>query len=158
MNTPTSANPQGLPRQPAPDAEDSDVNVRGVLMFIALLVLLGGIIHLGLWLMERHLARREAQWDAQMTRDAVHKGAVRARPNFPEPRLQISPARDLKAFREREDAELNSYGWVNRTAGVVRIPIQNAMELLVRQGLPVRDPNDKGKSNLDLLRERAQAK
>jgi hypothetical protein len=158
MNTPTSANPQGVPQRPAPGAEASDVNVRAVVIFIGLLLLLGGIIHAGLWLMERHLARREARWDTQITQHEVRKKAAQARPNFPEPRLQISPARDLAAFRASEEAELNSYGWVNRTAGVVRIPIREAMERLVQQGLPVRDPKDKGKSNLDLMKERAKAK
>jgi len=48
----------------------------------------------------------------------------------PEPRLQVSPAQDLKELRAAEDAMLHSYGWVDQQAGVVRIPIERAMELL----------------------------
>ena len=33
---------------------------------------------------------------------------------------------------------LNSYGWVDPKAGVVRIPIDRAMDLLLQKGLPVR--------------------
>jgi len=33
---------------------------------------------------------------------------------------------------------LTSYGWVDKNAGVVRIPIDEAMKIVVKQGLPVR--------------------
>lgn len=55
------------------------------------------------------------------------------------PRLQVNPARDLEALRKREDELLGSYGWVDREKGVVRIPIERAMDLLVKEGLPVRE-------------------
>ena len=45
----------------------------------------------------------------------------------PEPRLQNHPREDLLALRRAEDAVLNSYGWVDRTAGIVRIPIDQAI-------------------------------
>jgi hypothetical protein len=49
----------------------------------------------------------------------------------PEPRLQVDPVGDLSALRAREAAQLGGYGWVDRQAGVVHIPIDRAMELLV---------------------------
>jgi hypothetical protein len=51
----------------------------------------------------------------------------------PEPRLQVAPAEDLRALRAREEEVLRTYGWVNREKGVVRIPIERAMELLVER-------------------------
>jgi hypothetical protein len=56
----------------------------------------------------------------------------------PEPRLQTDPHRDLLRLRESEDKLLNTYGWVDRNAGVVRIPIEQAMKLTVQRGLPSR--------------------
>lgn len=56
----------------------------------------------------------------------------------PEPRLQVLPAQDLQELRDAENALLYSYGWVDRATGVVRMPIPQAIELLVQQGLPVR--------------------
>ena len=53
----------------------------------------------------------------------------------PEPRLQTHPIRDLRELRAAEDAVLNSYGWVDRKAGIVRIPIARAMELLAKRGV-----------------------
>ena len=56
----------------------------------------------------------------------------------PDPHLQIAPHEDLRKLRESEEAILNSYGWVNRDAGLVRIPIDRAIELLAERGLPAR--------------------
>jgi len=63
------------------------------------------------------------------------------RPLPPEPRLQVLPEIDLKTFRANEDS-LNSYGWVSKEAGVVRIPVDRAMELMLERGFPVR-PEDR---------------
>jgi hypothetical protein len=49
-----------------------------------------------------------------------------------------SEPNNLRSFREREDAALAGYGWVDKNAGTVRIPIERAKELLLERGLPVR--------------------
>jgi hypothetical protein len=54
----------------------------------------------------------------------------------PPPRLQTVPAADLEARREREDALLDGYGWVDREKQRVRIPIAEAMRLLAERGIP----------------------
>lgn len=56
----------------------------------------------------------------------------------PAPQLETSPARQLADERAAEDRVLNSYGWVDKQHGVVRIPIDQAIDLLARQGLPSR--------------------
>lgn len=54
----------------------------------------------------------------------------------PPPRLQSAPPADLLTLRADKQALLDGYAWVNRPAGIVRIPIEQAMELLAerRQG------------------------
>jgi hypothetical protein len=37
-----------------------------------------------------------------------------------------------------EDSLLKSYGWIDRERGIVRIPIDRAIEILAQRGLPVR--------------------
>jgi hypothetical protein len=54
------------------------------------------------------------------------------------PRLQPIPANEIFEFRQRENAELSEYGWVDRNAGTVHIPIEQAKELLLQRGLPSR--------------------
>ncbi len=56
----------------------------------------------------------------------------------PNPKLQTSPQADLAKMQQHDRSVLNSYGWVDRNAGLVRVPINRAMELIVERGLPVR--------------------
>ena len=56
----------------------------------------------------------------------------------PEPRLSIEPGKDLKTLRSEEDTMLKSYGWIDREKGIVRIPIDRAIEILAERGLPMR--------------------
>jgi hypothetical protein len=51
----------------------------------------------------------------------------------PPPRLQAHPQLDLAKLRQAEDNQLNSYSWVDRENGTVRIPIGRAMELLAQR-------------------------
>ena len=60
----------------------------------------------------------------------------------PLPRLQVEPHLELLQKRSKEDAILNSYGWVDRANGIVRIPIERAIDLTADRGFPVR--NDPG--------------
>jgi len=56
----------------------------------------------------------------------------------PEPRLEVKPGQDLKTVRTQEDAILKSYGWVDPDKGIVRIPIDRAIEIVAARGLPAR--------------------
>lgn len=56
----------------------------------------------------------------------------------PEPRLQAYPAADLGRLRVRENDQLNSYEWVDENTGVMRIPIERAMDIIAERGLPTR--------------------
>jgi hypothetical protein len=58
----------------------------------------------------------------------------------PEPRLQANPALDMQTFRAREDSILTTYGWADRSRGTVRVPIDTAIAMLARRGLPL-DPD-----------------
>jgi hypothetical protein len=66
---------------------------------------------------------------------------VDARRLPPEPRLQTTPITDLKEMRAAEDKILNGYGWVDQSHGVVRVPIDRAIDMLAQRGLPSRAQN-----------------
>lgn len=126
-------------RHPEVLHETADVNVRGVLIFIAVLTVVVALLCLGMWWLLK-------AWSPQgVPRRAVQED----RPLPPPPRLLGAPgalgsAGDMKELRRAEDELLGSYGWIDPGRGVVRIPIQRAMELLLRRGpdeqpgLPVR--------------------
>ena len=67
---------------------------------------------------------------------AVHQAGPSALPQPPPPRLQTDPTADLAALRRAETERLSGYGWVERTQGVVHIPIGHALALTAERGLP----------------------
>ena len=81
----------------------------------------------GLRLLVAYYARREAG------ASAPNPLAAYGPQEPPAPRLQTDPRRDLEALRAAEDAQLHDYGWVDRAAGRVRIPIERAMVLLAER-------------------------
>ena len=58
---------------------------------------------------------------------------------FPEPQLQKTPILDLKAIHAEEDILLTGYAWVDPKQGIVRIPVDRAIEVLAKRGLPTRN-------------------
>ena len=56
----------------------------------------------------------------------------------PEPRLQVTPSKELNAHDARVNGELDTYGWIDRPTGKVRVPIERAMDLVLERGLEVR--------------------
>lgn len=52
-----------------------------------------------------------------------------------QPALQANPAKTMKKFKQEQLDQLSSYGWVDKGQGVVRIPIEAAMDLAVKKGL-----------------------
>lgn len=56
----------------------------------------------------------------------------------PAPRLQTQPFKDVYQLKTEQRGTLNSYGWVDKANGVVHIPVDRAMQLLLQRGLPAR--------------------
>ncbi len=55
---------------------------------------------------------------------------------FSSPRLETNERSEINRFRLEEEQRLHSYGWVDQSGGVVRIPIDQAMALVALRGLP----------------------
>lgn len=69
--------------------------------------------------------------------DSDQTGAARREPVIPpEPRIEVAPYEQLQGVRAHEDHILNSYAWVNKNDGTVRIPIGRAIDQLAAKGLP----------------------
>jgi hypothetical protein len=117
--------------QPRRGHETSDANIRNLIIFavglcclvIASLLISGGVFHY--FVGHQGLGPPASPFEN-----------VRMLP--PEPRLQVSAPKDLKQYKAAQGEILNSYGWVDQNAGIVRIPIDRAMDILVQRGLPVR--------------------
>src|SRR4051794_12581485 len=128
------------------DHERKDVDVQA-LFAVAFLLLLSCItIFIVVTLMMRYFNAHEPA----VTAGQADIPATRAK-EFPQPRLEVKPGAGLAELRAAEDADLNSYGWVDPNKGIVRIPIDRAMQLLVDRGLP---DVGAGKTPLSLMQER----
>ena len=126
-----SANPADNPEV---HHEESDVNIRGILMFGAALIVAAIVIHLVVGALFKYFDIREAR---QATPEYPLAAAQENRLP-PEPRLQTNPRQDLADLRAREDQALAGYSWVDRNAGIVRIPIDEAIKKTLERGLPAR--------------------
>jgi hypothetical protein len=115
--------------------EHTDANVWVLVKFALWLVISAVIIHLGLWLaFELFVKQRELRTEAEFP-----LAVTATEPRLPAaPRLQRQPANEMYEFRLKEDAALRGYGCVDKNAGTVRIPIEDAMRLTVERGLPSR--------------------
>ena len=98
--------------QGAAGYEKRDVDVKWIFGLVAFLLIAVLVTHFVLAKVTKQMEKIPASTDRWSSGNAP--SAASEQP--PLPRLQISPATDLNAFRAREDSELNSYGWVNRTA------------------------------------------
>jgi hypothetical protein len=141
MTARTNLPPSNSVRDSGPAAraihhETSDADVGYVFAFGLGLLITGVIVLLLVWLLFGYFADREAGSGVRQ----FPLAAEQQNRLPPEPRLQTNPRQDLIDLRASEDATLNSYGWVDKAGGVVRIPITEAMKLTVERGLPARSP------------------
>jgi len=118
-----------------------DVNVGAVFKFCLALIVVGAVIHLVVWVLFQGLAGREAARVIPEYPLAV--GQETRLP--PEPRLQTDPRADLRALRDHEASVLSNYSWVDRNAGIVRIPIEEAIKATAKRGLPARPASEQPK-------------
>ena len=118
---------------PGSSYEHTDANVWAIVKFGVWLVVMALVVHVGMGLMWAMLIERSKD-----TSEQRYPLATAEPQQPPAPRLQQYPQNDMEDFRAAERAELQGYGWVDKEAGVVRIPIAEAMRLTVERGLPAR--------------------
>jgi len=146
------------PTNPSVAYEPKDVNAGMVWRFLIALLLTVLGAQVVVWGVYRVFSTREtrneqAPWPLR---------AAETRILPPEPRLQgapghdIQPQEELKEMRAGEDAILNSYGWVDEKAGIARIPINEAMKVLLVKGLPTA-PRAAGAAGKSASREKSTA-
>jgi hypothetical protein len=122
---------QDAPR-PGATHEERDINVLAVGalgLFLVVLCVGSTILLIGLF---KYFNARANSRQVPVEHAVEMPGAI------PQPKLQVHEREDLKKFRAGEDRILSSYGWVDRDKGVVRLPIERAMDLLAERDLPHR--------------------
>jgi len=118
-------------RSEAAGHELRDVSFRPVMIAAAGLSFVLILVLIGTWALFTTLAAREARESSP----ASPLAAESARELPPRPRLQAAPIDDLRQLREAEEKVLTTYAWSNAKQGLVRIPIERAMDLLAARGI-----------------------
>ncbi len=114
-----------------PGYETRDANAGGVFKFLTALGIALLVTVLVCWGLFRFFSVHDVN---QTASDSPFAG-TRQLPLGP--LLQVNPREDWLKFRKEQEKYLETYAWENRPAGIVRVPIEEAMELLVKKGLPV---------------------
>jgi len=115
--------------------ETRDVSFPPVVMTSLITVAVVMLSFVTMWWLLTYMTTQEIKGQGEM--NALIPDVRREMP--PEPRLQVDPILDIQALHAAEKKILESYGWVDKSAGVVRLPIERAIELTAERGLPTRD-------------------
>lgn len=119
-------------RNPHVHHETGDVNARALTKFGLSMSLLIVIFLFGLFFVFQYLKNREAEAGLPLSPSAL----VNNQKLPPEPRLQSHATQDMREFRAVEDRAMHEYAWIDPDKGIVRIPVDRAMELIAQRGLP----------------------
>jgi hypothetical protein len=114
-----------------PAYETRDANVRSVFSFLVILGIVLVVASVASWGMFRYFSGHDAN------RSATDSPFADTRQLPLGPQLQVNPREDWLKYRDEQEKSLETYEWVNRSAGIVRVPIEKAMQLLVKKGVPV---------------------
>lgn len=115
--------------------EETDINIRAIVTFVVVLTVVSLAIQAamyGLFGLFNTIENKSQPQTSPLARPAAEVG------DFPAPSLQTTPWTDLRKLRAGENEFLHSYGWVDESAGIARIPIDKAKAMLLQKGLPVR--------------------
>ena len=125
--------PGAGPSAPTPGGFDDELNYRAIwkfTIFVAAVTIAAIVL---MWGLSKGLKKEIA--DSQPPPPVL--AGARTQPLPPAPRLESNPPKNLAELRERENAVLNAYAWVDRETGTAQIPVDRALDILAEKGLPV---------------------
>jgi hypothetical protein len=134
--------------------EKTDVRVTGIVVFLtalAVFVAVTGVLCYGIGMVLNAELNKEdgpnSKWTKTVeirqlgnlpTNPEMQRKVAELAQSFPTPRVQLDDGnQDVADLHAREDLLLNNYTWVDKGQGKVRIPIELAMQLVAKNGLPV---------------------
>jgi len=122
--------------------EREDLSPKGIYLFLVGLVVLCVVAYFAVdgvyTVMDAYMRKHQPALNPLVTSANPNTRVVTQTDvrSFPEPRLETDERNEIYNFRLQEEQKLHSYGWVDQNAGIVRIPIDRAMELIAQRGLP----------------------
>jgi hypothetical protein len=138
--------PMSEPHPVGSGHETQDVNLRGLLIITALTIVLGVLVLVGTWWFFQVLRERRKHDVTPANLMALEHGERLP----PPPRLEGIERMNGKAKETKSmpSTRPNTYGWVDRKAGIVRVPMDRAITLITEQKL-IPSASDRTKQDLD---------
>jgi hypothetical protein len=136
--------------------EREDLGTRGVFVFMIGLAIVGVVIYftiIGMYTFLDHYERSQMATASPLSPSTeVTSRHIDFAPghgdyvdekfrNNGAPILEYDERGQYRDFLVRQESQLNSYGWIDEKKGVAHIPIQRAMELIEKRGLPIYPQN-----------------
>lgn len=137
--------PPGSPRDRGPGYERRDANVAGLLQFAFWMAVVLLVTLVGMKYTFKYFQRTQP---LGATTSPMVSEAERTLP--PKPRLQVEPHLELEQFCAAQQQSLEGYSWISQQAGVVHIPVDRAMDLVLQRGLPTRPATEAPDGKLPL--------
>ncbi len=136
----------------SPGHELSDLSPRNIALFGAALALIIGltlVVTYGLFHFNYGQVRRSRPSPSPLSY---------IREPTPEPRLLVKPGAELAALRAQENRLLQSYDWIDRDQGIVRIPINRAIDVIAGRDFAKRSMNTERRRIEPSRRQRKEPK
>jgi len=120
-----------------PPTEGSGINTRAVLIFCAVLIVIAVLVHVSMWYLFNVFDAQKKSADPTLSPLAPRQQQIppeprlQAMPNTADPQKQIFDPKDVESMQKNAKDVLDSYGWIDEKNGIVRIPIEEAMKLVV---------------------------
>ena len=127
--------------------ERRDLGARNIILFFAVLFIAGVIVHFVVWgvygFFDKIILETAPQTNPMKpyaktpSAEILQNTPMVNLDKFAEPRLQSDEPADMRTLTQMEDQVLNGKPFVDKN-GVVHLPIQVAMDDLLKKGLPTR--------------------
>ena len=113
--------------------EDYHLNIGPVLAATAGIIFIAILSFIAMWAMFLGLEQAVIYMTDDPPPMAAHQKPYEG------PLIQTVPSEELTQVRAETNRTLTEYGWVDRDAGVVHLPIERAIDLVLERGFPVRE-------------------
>jgi hypothetical protein len=129
--------PPGSPHDRGPGYERRDANVAGLIQFAFWMAMVLLVTLVGMRFTFKYFQKTQP---LGATTSPMVSETERTLP--PSPRLQIQPHVELSDYCAAQQQSVNGYSWIDQQAGLVHIPVDRAMDLILERGLPTRPASE----------------
>jgi hypothetical protein len=127
----------GFPTDRGRGFEERDASIKGLVQFAIWMAVVLAVTLVGMKWTFDYFKRTEPMGP---TASPLVTESQRVLP--PSPRLQSQPHRELADYCLAQQQEVTTYSWVDQGSGVVHIPVDRAMDLILERGLPARPSSE----------------